>query len=81
MTANPSGQEKATELETNGSTEQDRSHSNSSTLSDRRLSCSSTCSIEEEHRSVYDMVQRVLLSSQANVNFINEVFHQVSECI
>ncbi|XP_055494962.1 ral GTPase-activating protein subunit alpha-2 isoform X3 [Leucoraja erinacea] len=76
VTANPSGQEKATELETNGSTEQDRSHSNSSTLSDRRLSCSSTCSIEEEHRSVYDMVQRVLLSSQANVNFINEVFHQ-----
>ncbi|XP_032882083.1 ral GTPase-activating protein subunit alpha-2 isoform X2 [Amblyraja radiata] len=76
VTANPSGQEKATELETNGSTEQDRSHSNSSTLSDRRLSCSSTCSIEEEHRPVYDMVQRVLLSSQANVNFINEVFHQ-----
>ncbi|XP_072907479.1 ral GTPase-activating protein subunit alpha-2 isoform X1 [Hemitrygon akajei] len=76
VAANPSGQEKAAEMETNGSSEQDRSHSNSSTLSERRLSCSSTCSIEEEHRSVYEMVQRVLLSSQANVNFINEVFHQ-----
>ncbi|XP_069788475.1 ral GTPase-activating protein subunit alpha-2 isoform X2 [Narcine bancroftii] len=76
VTANPSGQEKATEVETNGSSEQDRTHSNSSTLSDRRLSCSSTCSIEEEHQTVYEMVQRVLLSSQANVNFINEIFHQ-----
>uniref|UniRef100_UPI00398E82FF ral GTPase-activating protein subunit alpha-1-like n=1 Tax=Pristiophorus japonicus TaxID=55135 RepID=UPI00398E82FF len=76
VTANPSAQEKAIELETNGSSEQDRSHSNSSTLSDRRLSASSICSIEEEHRPVYEMVQRVLLSSQANVNFINEVFHQ-----
>ncbi|XP_041038952.1 ral GTPase-activating protein subunit alpha-2 isoform X5 [Carcharodon carcharias] len=75
-TANPSAQEKAIELETNGSSEQDRSHSNSSTLSERRLSTSSLCSIEEEHQPVYEMVQRVLLSSQANVNFINEVFHQ-----
>ncbi|XP_067845506.1 ral GTPase-activating protein subunit alpha-2 isoform X3 [Heptranchias perlo] len=76
VTAIPSAQEKANELEANGSSEQDRSHSNSSTLSDRRLSASSICSIEEEHRPVYEMVQRVLLSSQANVNFINEVFHQ-----
>ncbi|XP_078412512.1 ral GTPase-activating protein subunit alpha-2 isoform X4 [Cetorhinus maximus] len=75
-TANPSAQEKAIELETNGPSEQDRSHSNSSTLSERRLSTSSLCSIEEEHQPVYEMVQRVLLSSQANVNFINEVFHQ-----
>uniref|UniRef100_A0A4W3JR80 Ral GTPase activating protein catalytic subunit alpha 2 n=1 Tax=Callorhinchus milii TaxID=7868 RepID=A0A4W3JR80_CALMI len=56
--------------------EQDRSHSNSSTLSDRRLSASSICSIEEEHRTAYEMVQKVLLSNRANVNFINEVFHQ-----
>ncbi|XP_067900497.1 ral GTPase-activating protein subunit alpha-2 isoform X3 [Heterodontus francisci] len=76
VTANPSAQEKAIELETNGSSEQDRSYSNSSTLSERRLSTSSLCSIEEEHRPVYEMVQKVLLSSQANVNFINEVFHQ-----
>uniref|UniRef100_A0A4W3K318 Ral GTPase activating protein catalytic subunit alpha 2 n=1 Tax=Callorhinchus milii TaxID=7868 RepID=A0A4W3K318_CALMI len=64
------------ELETNGTSEQDRSHSNSSTLSDRRLSASSICSIEEEHRTAYEMVQKVLLSNRANVNFINEVFHQ-----
>ncbi|GCB70089.1 hypothetical protein scyTo_0005605 [Scyliorhinus torazame] len=76
VTANPSAQEKAIELETNGSSEQDRSHSNSSTLSERRPSTSSLCSVDEEHQPVYEMVQRVLLSSQANVNFINEVFHQ-----
>ncbi|XP_059504334.1 ral GTPase-activating protein subunit alpha-2 isoform X2 [Stegostoma tigrinum] len=76
VTANPSTQEKAIELEASGTTEQDRSHSNSSTLSERRLSTSSLCSIEEEHQPVYEMVQRVLFSSQANVNFINEVFHQ-----
>ncbi|XP_078086427.1 ral GTPase-activating protein subunit alpha-2 isoform X4 [Mustelus asterias] len=76
VTANPSAQEKTIELETNGSSEQDRSHSNSSTLSERRPSTSSLCSIEEEHQPVYEMVQRVLLSTQANVNFINEVFHQ-----
>uniref|UniRef100_A0AAR2J6B1 Rap-GAP domain-containing protein n=1 Tax=Pygocentrus nattereri TaxID=42514 RepID=A0AAR2J6B1_PYGNA len=51
-------------------------HSNSSTLSDRRASNSSLCSIEEEHRSVYDMVQCILLSTRDNVNFVNEVFHQ-----
>uniref|UniRef100_A0A8C1QPV5 Ral GTPase activating protein, alpha subunit 2 (catalytic) n=1 Tax=Cyprinus carpio TaxID=7962 RepID=A0A8C1QPV5_CYPCA len=51
-------------------------HSNSSTLSDRRGSNSSLCSIEEEHRAVYDMVQSILLSTRDNVNFVNEVFHQ-----
>uniref|UniRef100_A0A4W3K2W2 Ral GTPase activating protein catalytic subunit alpha 2 n=1 Tax=Callorhinchus milii TaxID=7868 RepID=A0A4W3K2W2_CALMI len=76
VTANPLTQDKANELETNGTSEQDRSHSNSSTLSDRRLSASSICSIEEEHRTAYEMVQKVLLSNRANVNFINEVFHQ-----
>uniref|UniRef100_A0A7N6BD31 Rap-GAP domain-containing protein n=1 Tax=Anabas testudineus TaxID=64144 RepID=A0A7N6BD31_ANATE len=54
----------------------EKSHSNSSTLSDRRASDSSLCSIEEEHRYVYDMVQNILLSTRDNVNFVNEVFHQ-----
>lgn len=71
-------QEKVPELDGAGSTEQDKSHSNSSTLSDRRLSNSSLCSIEEEHRTVYEMVQRILLSTRGYVNFVNEVFRQVS---
>ncbi|XP_012583544.1 PREDICTED: ral GTPase-activating protein subunit alpha-2 [Condylura cristata] len=69
-------QEKATELDGSGPMEQDKNHSNSSTLSDRRLSNSSLCSIEEEHRSVYEMVQRILLSTRGYVNFVNEVFRQ-----
>lgn len=72
-------QEKSAELEGGAAPagEQDRSHSNSSTLSDRRLSNSSLCSIEEQHRSVYEMVQRILLSTRGYVNFVNEVFRQV----
>lgn len=69
-------QEKVPEPDGAGSTEQDKSHSNSSTLSDRRLSNSSLCSIEEEHRTVYEMVQRILLSTRGYVNFVNEVFRQ-----
>nr|XP_012318865.1 ral GTPase-activating protein subunit alpha-2 isoform X2 [Aotus nancymaae] len=69
-------QERAPELDGGGPPEQDKSHSNSSTLSDRRLSNSSLCSIEEEHRTVYEMVQRILLSTRGYVNFVNEVFHQ-----
>ncbi|KAJ8392987.1 hypothetical protein AAFF_G00068910, partial [Aldrovandia affinis] len=76
VTAGSSGQEKAAEPESNGPAEQEKSHSNSSTLSDRRASTSSVCSIEEEHRSVYDMVHCILLSTRDNVNFVNEVFHQ-----
>uniref|UniRef100_A0A8C9RDA7 Ral GTPase activating protein catalytic subunit alpha 2 n=1 Tax=Scleropages formosus TaxID=113540 RepID=A0A8C9RDA7_SCLFO len=64
------------EPEQNGPMEQEKNHSNSSTLSDRRPSNSSLCSIEEEHRSVYDMVHCILLSTRDNVNFVNEVFHQ-----
>ncbi|NWU24698.1 RGPA2 protein, partial [Dyaphorophyia castanea] len=56
--------------------EQERSHSTSSTLSDRRPSSSSLCSIEEQHRGVYEMVQRILLSTRGYVNFVNEVFRQ-----
>ncbi|NXH97643.1 RGPA2 protein, partial [Pachycephala philippinensis] len=71
-------QEKSAELEGGAAPagEQERSHSNSSTLSDRRLSNSSLCSIEEQHRSVYEMVQRILLSTRGYVNFVNEVFRQ-----
>ncbi|XP_068864864.1 ral GTPase-activating protein subunit alpha-2 isoform X1 [Aphelocoma coerulescens] len=71
-------QEKSSELEGGAAPagEQDRSHSNSSTLSDRRLSNSSLCSIEEQHRSVFEMVQRILLSTRGYVNFVNEVFRQ-----
>ncbi|XP_062427324.1 ral GTPase-activating protein subunit alpha-2 isoform X2 [Rhea pennata] len=71
-------QEKNPELETGMlyASEQERNHSNSSTLSDRRLSNSSLCSIEEQHRTVYEMVQRILLSTRGYVNFVNEVFRQ-----
>jgi hypothetical protein len=74
-------QERVPELDGGGSTEQEKNHSNSSTLSDRRLSNSSLCSIEEEHRTVYEMVQRILLSTRGYVNFVNEIFRQVSVCV
>lgn len=80
VTAGGSSQEKdkTSDGDTNGAAgEPEKSHSNSSTLSDRRPSDSSLCSIEEEHRYVYDMVQAILLSTRDNVNFVNEVFHQV----
>lgn len=77
VTAGSSSQEKSSESEPSGPAEQEKNHSNSSTLSDRRGSNSSLCSIEEEHRSVYDMVHCILLSTRDNVNFVNEVFHQV----
>uniref|UniRef100_A0AAY4CSA1 Rap-GAP domain-containing protein n=1 Tax=Denticeps clupeoides TaxID=299321 RepID=A0AAY4CSA1_9TELE len=69
-------QEKNAEPESNGLAEPEKSHSNSSTLSDRRASNSSLCSIEEEHRAVYDKVHCILLSTRDNVNFVIEVFHQ-----
>uniref|UniRef100_G3NVB6 Ral GTPase activating protein catalytic subunit alpha 2 n=1 Tax=Gasterosteus aculeatus aculeatus TaxID=481459 RepID=G3NVB6_GASAC len=79
VTAGSSSQEK--DKTSDGDTigpagEPEKSHSNSSTLSDRRHSDSSLCSIEEEHRHVYDMVHNILLSTRDNVNFVNEVFHQ-----
>uniref|UniRef100_A0A8D0AXT6 Ral GTPase activating protein catalytic subunit alpha 2 n=1 Tax=Sander lucioperca TaxID=283035 RepID=A0A8D0AXT6_SANLU len=83
VTAGSSSQEKEKEKDKtsdgdmNGPAgEPEKSHSNSSTLSDRRHSDSSLCSIEEEHRYVYDMVHAILLSTRDNVNFVNEVFHQ-----
>ncbi|EMP32649.1 Ral GTPase-activating protein subunit alpha-2 [Chelonia mydas] len=71
-------QDKNPELETSVLSEQEKNHSNSSTLSDRRLSNSSLCSIEEQHRTVYEMVQRILLSTRGYVNFVNEVFRQLA---
>ncbi|XP_068608440.1 ral GTPase-activating protein subunit alpha-2 [Brachionichthys hirsutus] len=81
VTAGSSGQEKEKDKTSDGDVsgppgESEKNHSNSSTLSDRRASDSSLCSIEEEHRYVYDMVQGILLSTRDNVNFVNEVFHQ-----
>eukprot|EP00069_Balaena_mysticetus_P007216 bmy_05347T0 len=69
-------QERAPELDGGGAAEQDRNHSDSSTLSERRLSSCSVCGVEEEHRAVYEMVQRILLSTRGYVNFVNEVFRQ-----
>uniref|UniRef100_A0A3B4FH92 Ral GTPase activating protein catalytic alpha subunit 2 n=1 Tax=Pundamilia nyererei TaxID=303518 RepID=A0A3B4FH92_9CICH len=79
VTAGSSSQEKdkTSDGDANGPAgEPEKSHSNSSTLSDRRASDSSLCSVEEEHRHVYDMVQSILLSTRDNVNFVNEIFHQ-----
>ncbi|NWX88950.1 RGPA2 protein, partial [Nothoprocta pentlandii] len=78
QTVGAASQDKAAELEssTPHASEQERNHSNSSTLSDRRLSNCSLCSIEEQHGSVYEMVQRILLSTRGYVNFVNEVFRQ-----
>ncbi|KAM4723502.1 ral GTPase-activating protein subunit alpha-2 isoform 2-T2 [Anableps anableps] len=81
VTAGSSSQEKEKDKTSDGDTsgppgDTEKSHSNSSTLSDRRPSDSSLCSIEEEHKHVYDMVHSILLSTRDNVNFVNEVFHQ-----
>ncbi|XP_041827419.1 ral GTPase-activating protein subunit alpha-2 isoform X3 [Melanotaenia boesemani] len=81
VTAGSSSQEKEKDKTSDGDTngpagEPEKNHSNSSTLSDRRPSDSSLCSVEEEHRYVYDMVHSILLSTRDNVNFVNEVFHQ-----
>uniref|UniRef100_A0A8C5NNK5 Ral GTPase activating protein catalytic alpha subunit 2 n=1 Tax=Junco hyemalis TaxID=40217 RepID=A0A8C5NNK5_JUNHY len=75
------GQEKSAELEAGAAVpagEQERGHSGSgsSSLSDRRLSSCSLCSVEEQHRGVYEMVQGILLSTRGYVNFVNEVFRQ-----
>ncbi|XP_053317313.1 ral GTPase-activating protein subunit alpha-2 isoform X2 [Spea bombifrons] len=69
-------QEKTPEVESSGPTEQEKNHSNSSTLSDRRLSNASLCSIEEDQKHQYNMVQRILMSTRGHVNFVNEVFRQ-----
>ncbi|NWX53627.1 RGPA2 protein, partial [Promerops cafer] len=72
------GQEKSAEPEGGAAPagEQEGGHSGSSSLSDRRLSSCSLCSVEEQHRGVYEMVQGILLSTRGYVNFVNEVFRQ-----
>ncbi|XP_058690884.1 ral GTPase-activating protein subunit alpha-2 isoform X2 [Poecile atricapillus] len=75
------GQEKGAEPEGSAAAagEQERGHcssSSSSSLGDRRLSSCSLCSVEEQHRSVYQMVQGILLSTRGYVNFVHEVFRQ-----
>ncbi|NXO43019.1 RGPA2 protein, partial [Locustella ochotensis] len=71
-------QEKSVEPESGAAPvgKQEHGHSNSSSLSDRRLSSCSLCSVEEQHRGVYEMVQGILLSTRGYVNFVNEVFRQ-----
>ncbi|XP_062986246.1 ral GTPase-activating protein subunit alpha-2 isoform X2 [Elgaria multicarinata webbii] len=69
-------QDKNPEGENSALSDQEKSHSNNSVLSERRLSDSSFCSIEEQHRAVYEIVQQTLLSTRGYVNFVNEVFRQ-----
>ncbi|NWT60573.1 RGPA2 protein, partial [Erythrocercus mccallii] len=71
-------QEKSAEPESGAALagEQEHRNSNGSSLSDRRLSSCSLCSVEEQHRGVYEMVQGILLSTRGYVNFVNEVFRQ-----
>uniref|UniRef100_A0A8D0DWF8 Ral GTPase activating protein catalytic subunit alpha 2 n=1 Tax=Salvator merianae TaxID=96440 RepID=A0A8D0DWF8_SALMN len=69
-------QDKNSELDNCDSSDPDKNHLSNSLMSDRRLSDSSFCSIEEQHRTVYEMVQQILLSTRGYVNFINEIFRQ-----
>lgn len=71
-------QDKNAEVQNSAPSDPDKSHSNHSLLLERRLSDSSFCSIEEQHRAVYEMVQQVFLSTRGYINFVNEVFRQVS---
>lgn len=79
-TVGGSVQDKNPEVENTVQSDQEKNHSNNSTLSERRLSDSSFCSIEEQHRAVYEMVQQIFLSTRGYVNFVNEIFRQVSVC-
>ena len=73
-------QDKNPEAENSIPSDQDKNYANNSTLTERRLSDSSSCNIEEQHRAVYEMVQQILLSTRGYVNFVHEVFRQVSVC-
>ncbi|XP_062346719.1 ral GTPase-activating protein subunit alpha-2 [Cinclus cinclus] len=74
------GPEKSTEPESGTAPVGEQEHgpcsSSSSSLWDRKLSSCSLCSVEEQHRGVYEMVQGILLSTRGYVNFVNEVFRQ-----
>ncbi|KAL8194171.1 UNVERIFIED_CONTAM: Ral GTPase-activating protein subunit alpha-2 [Gekko kuhli] len=69
-------QDKNPETQNSVPSDPEKSHSNHNLLPERRLSDSSFCSIEEQHRAVYEMVQQVLLSTRGYINFVNEVFRQ-----
>ncbi|KAL8194291.1 UNVERIFIED_CONTAM: Ral GTPase-activating protein subunit alpha-2 [Gekko kuhli] len=69
-------QDKNPETQNSIPSDPEKSHSNHNLLPERRLSDSSFCSIEEQHRAVYEMVQQVLLSTRGYINFVNEVFRQ-----
>lgn len=58
--------------------EPEQSHSNTSTLTEREPSSSSLCSMDEEQLTDMEVVRRVLTSSRTNVNFITEIFRQVT---
>lgn len=77
-TVGGSVQDKNPEVENIVQSDKEKNHSYNSILSERRLSDSSFCTIEEQHRAVYDMVQQIFLSTRGYVNFVNEVFRQVS---
>nr|XP_056718255.1 ral GTPase-activating protein subunit alpha-2 [Euleptes europaea] len=76
QTVGGTGQDKNPEVQNSIPSDPEKSHSNHSLLPERRLSDSSVCSIEEQHRAVYEMVQQVLLSTRGYINFVNEVFRQ-----
>lgn len=60
-------------------TEPEQSHSNTSTLTEREPSSSSLCSIDEEHLTDIEIVRKVFSSKRSNVNFLTEIFRQVSQ--
>ncbi|XP_043930069.1 ral GTPase-activating protein subunit alpha-1 isoform X4 [Protopterus annectens] len=59
-----------------GNTEPEQSHSNTSTLTEREPSSSSLCSVDEEHLTDIEIARKVFSSSKKNVNFITEIFRQ-----
>uniref|UniRef100_A0A8C5T356 Ral GTPase activating protein catalytic subunit alpha 2 n=1 Tax=Laticauda laticaudata TaxID=8630 RepID=A0A8C5T356_LATLA len=65
-------QDKNPEVENSVPSDQEKNHINYSGI----LNDSSFCSIEEQHRSAYEMVEQIFLSTRDYVNFVNEVFHQ-----
>ncbi|XP_054840471.1 ral GTPase-activating protein subunit alpha-2 isoform X2 [Eublepharis macularius] len=75
QTVGGTGQDKNPEVQNSTPSDLEK-NSNHTLLLERRLSDSSFCSIEEQHRAVYEMVQQVLLSTRGYVNFVNEVFRQ-----
>ena len=58
--------------------EMEQCHSNTSTLTEREPSSSSLCSMDEEQLTDMEVVRKVLTSTRTNVNFITEIFRQVS---